>query len=65
MKTGMVVCFVLAGMTCLGAVSYVWGRASEDVPFDTLVGNAVGAFLLPIVLLIVGLVLRDKAQRRR
>jgi hypothetical protein len=64
MRNGAIVCFVIAALAGVVAVQSVMFGANR--PEDTgIVGYAVGAFLLPIVLLIVGLILWGKSGAKK
>jgi fumarate reductase subunit D len=61
MRTGAIVCFVLAALTTVVAVANVIGGPNRPEGAENLVGYAVGSFLVPVVLLIVGLILWGKS----
>ena len=83
MRTGAIVCFVIAGAATLVAINNLvaatfgpdvlsaiargWGgwSASANRPegIENLAGYAVGSFLVPIILLIVGIVLWGKGKK--
>lgn len=63
MKTGAIVCFVIAAFATIAAVNNIIRGANRPEGIENLVGYAVGAFLLPIALLIVGLVLLEKSKK--
>ena len=64
MRTGAMVCFVVAALAGLAAVqNLVGGPNRPDQPED-LVGYAVGSLLVPVVLLIVGLILWGKSRSK-
>ena len=63
MKTGAIVCFVIAALATIAAVNNIIGGANRPEGIENLVGYAVGAFLLPIVFLIGGLVLLGKSKK--
>lgn len=65
MRTGAIVCFVIAGAATLVAINNLVGSGSTNRPegIEDLVGFAVGSFLVPILLLIVGIVLWGKGKK--
>lgn len=65
MRTGAIVCFVIAGAATLVAINNLVGSARANRPegIENLVGIAVGWFLVPIILLIVGIVLWGKGKK--
>jgi nucleoside permease NupC len=63
MKSGAIVCFVMAALATIIAVNNIIGGANRPEGIENLVGYAVGAFLLPIAFLIGGLVLLDKSKK--
>ena len=66
MKTAAIVLFILAGLTTLVAINnvFITGGANRPDGAENMVSYAVGAFMLPMILLIVGLVLLNKAKGR-
>jgi len=75
MKVAAIILFILAGLTTLIAVNNVFLGGGGNRPLDFedhvgfdvgyTVGYVVGSFLLPVICLIIGLVLLNKAKRRR
>ena len=63
MKTGAIVCFVIASLAAIAAVNSIIGGPNRPEGIENLVGYAVGAFLLPIAFLIGGLVLLGKSKK--
>ena len=63
MKTGAIVCFVIAALATITAINNIIGGANRPEGIENLVGYAVGAFLLPIAFLIGGLVLLGKSKK--
>jgi len=65
MRTGAIVCFVIAGAATLVAINNLVGSAGANRPegIENLAGYAVGSFLVPIILLIVGIVLWGKGKK--
>lgn len=57
--------FALAGLGTLVAINIVFRGSGTNRPegFENLVGYAVGAFLVPIVLVIAGLILLNKRRK--
>ena len=53
MKTGAIVCFVIAALATITAINNIIGGANRPEGIENLVGYAVGAFLLPIAFLTV------------
>ena len=65
MKAAAIVFFVLAGLTALIAIKNVFGGApNRPGEAPRLIGYVVGSFLLPLILLIVGLVLHKKSKQQ-
>ncbi len=52
---GAIFFFLLATLSVIVAIGNVALKARSGAPFETMVGFAVGSFLVPLVLLIVGL----------
>jgi hypothetical protein len=66
MKAGAIVLFVLSAITAFVATKNVFLGGQHRPPGGELVVSyAVGSFLVPMVLLIVGLVLWKKGQTRK
>ena len=64
-KTAAHILFVLAGLTTLVAIKNVFlGGENRPQEIENMVGYAVGAFLLPVAFLIIGLVLLNKVKDR-
>lgn len=63
MRAGAIVCFVIAVLAVIAAIQNVVGGANRPESAEDLVGYAVGSFLLPVVLLIVGLIFWGKANK--
>ena len=63
MKTGAIICFVIAAISTVTAINNLVGGANRPEGIENLVGYAVGAFLLPIAFLIGGLVLWGKSKQ--
>ena len=63
MRAGAIVCFVIAALAMIVAIQNVVGGANRPEGAENLVGYAVGSFLIPIALLIVGLILWGKAKK--
>jgi hypothetical protein len=64
MKGGAIVCFVLSGLTMLLAVKNIIARvATQPDRVEYLGGYVVGSLLIPVVLLIVGISMWQKANR--
>ncbi len=64
MRTTAIVCFGIAALTAVVAVQNVVGGANRPEEMENLVGYAVGSFLVPVVLLIVGLILLGKSTQK-
>ncbi len=64
MKTAATICFVLAVLTAIAATKNLFVAENRPEEVENLVGYAVGGYLVPIALLIVGLILRDKAAKK-
>ena len=63
MKIAAIVFFILAGLGTLSAINtVVVDGPNRPDEFENLVGYAVGAFLVPLAFLIIGLVLWNKAR---
>lgn len=62
-KTGATVCFVFSALTAIGAVYTIVAGPNKPEGIAGMVGYAVGAFLIPIALLIGGLVLHRKSKK--
>jgi len=62
METGAIVCFVLAALSALSAVRNVLGQINQAESSVALAGYVVGAFMVPLVFLIGGLVLLKKSK---
>ncbi len=65
MRTGAIVCFVIAALATIAAVNNVVGGANRPEGTENVVGYAVGSFLVPIALCIVGLILWGKSPKKR
>lgn len=65
MKTTAIILFVLAGLSTLVAINHVFLDSEANAPQEVehLVGYAVGAFMLPMAFLLVGLVLWNKSKK--
>lgn len=63
MKTGAYVCYVLAALGLFSAIKVIMQRINEGTEIAQLVGNMVGAMLVPIGLLVLGLVLYGKSKK--
>ena len=57
MRVAAIVCFIIAILVGLIAMQNVMGGANRPGELEHTVGYAVGAFLVPIAMLIVGVVL--------
>jgi hypothetical protein len=64
MRTGAIICFVIAGLAAIVAIINVVGGVNRPEGIENLVGYAVGSFLLPIAVLIGGLVMWGKAKKK-
>ena len=64
MRVGAVICFVIAALGTVAALKNVVGAANRPEGAANFVGYAVGSFLVPSVLLIVGLILWGKSSRK-
>lgn len=64
MRTGAVVCFAIAAIGTIMAIRNIVGEASQHENVGHLVRYAVGAFLIPTALLIVGLFLWGKNTKQ-
>ena len=64
MRTGAIICFVIAGLAAIVAIINVVGGDNRPEGIENLVGYAVGSFLLPIAVLIGGLVMWGKAKKK-
>lgn len=62
MKTGATVCFVMAAITFVIGVKNIV-EASQERPFERLVGYGVGSMLPALALLVTGLILQKKAKK--
>ena len=65
MRTGAVICFGIAALGTIIAVKNVTGGPNRPEGPEGQVGYVVGLFLIPAVLLIVGLILWGKSGRRK
>ncbi len=65
MRVGAVICFVIAALGNIATVNSVVGVANRPEGAANFVGYAVGSFLVPSVLLIVGLILWGKSARNK
>jgi hypothetical protein len=63
MRVGAIFCFALAALGTIVAVNNVVGGANRPEGAENVFGYAVGSFLVPVVLLIVGLILWGKSAR--
>ena len=63
MKTGANVCFVIAALATVSAVRTIMDGANRPEGIENLVGYAVGALLVPMAFLIVGLLLLEKSKK--
>ncbi|MFN3189541.1 MAG: hypothetical protein ACE361_03375 [Aureliella sp.] len=63
MKAGAIICFVIAALATVSAVNNIIGGTNRPEGIENLVGYAVGAFIVPIAFLIVGLVLLGKSKK--
>ena len=61
MRTGAILCFLIAALATIVAVANVIGGPNRPEGAENVVGYAVGSFLVPLVLLIVGLILWGKS----
>tara|TARA_B110000495_G_C22461537_1_gene287152 strand:- start:183 stop:377 length:195 start_codon:yes stop_codon:yes gene_type:complete len=64
MRTGAIICFVIAGLAAIVAIINVVGGVNRPEGIENLVGYAVGSFLPPIAFLIGGLVMWGKAKKK-
>ena len=68
MKALAIICFALAGLTGVAAIAQVIGlvvaiqKPESTMTWEVLLPQSVGGLSVPMVLLIVGLVLRKKAK---
>jgi tetrahydromethanopterin S-methyltransferase subunit F len=62
MRGGAIVCFVVAAAASELAVRNVMQKMQQGMDESRLIGFAVGSFILPVVLLIVGLNLWNKSR---
>lgn len=65
MKIAAYCLFAIAGLTTLVAINNVFRGAGANRPegAENLVGYAVGSFLVPIALVIVGVILFNKRKK--
>lgn len=64
MKIGAIVCFVLAVLGTISALRTILvGGPNRPEGMESLVGYAVGAMLVPMTFLILGLYLWNRAKR--
>ena len=61
MRIGAIVCFVIVVLATIVAVQNIVAGVNRPEGMENLVGYAVGSFLVPGVLLIVGLILWGKS----
>lgn len=64
MRTGAIVCFVFSVISTLTGARNVLAGANRPERGDLFVSYVVGSFLLPVVFLIVGLILWQKAANQ-
>ena len=65
MRVGAIVCFVIAALGTVAALTNMVGGANRPEGAENVVGYAVGSFLVPLVFLIVGLILWGKSARKK
>ena len=63
MKTGAIVCFVIAALSAIAAINNIIGGANRPEGAENLVGYAVGSFLVPIAFLVGGLLMLGKSKK--
>jgi hypothetical protein len=62
MRIAAIVFYVLAGLSTLSAISTVMKGPPPNAPQGYFAGVIVGAFMVPLILLVIGLVLWKKSE---
>jgi hypothetical protein len=65
MRVGAIVCFIIAAIAVPVAVMNVVSGSNRPERVEDFAGYAVGSFLVPIALLVVGLILWGKANKNK